>query len=117
MSLLFGRLTQNFVEFGTVLNNATLPGEAGDQARANLPAAGAAFRHQASLNASYLVYIRVGMLFATFTYMYIWVYTGEVNAKRLRERYLKAILRQDIAYFDNVGAGEVATRIQTDTRE
>ena len=56
------------------------------------------------------------MLFATFIYMYIWVYTAEVNAKRLRERYLQAVLRQDIAYFDNVGAGEVATRIQTDTR-
>ena len=48
--------------------------------------------------------------------MYIWVYTGQVGAKRLREKYLQAILRQDIAYFDNVGAGEVATRIQTDTR-
>ncbi len=35
---------------------------------------------------------------------------------RLRERYLEAILRQDIAYFDNVGAGEVTTRIRTDTR-
>lgn len=49
--------------------------------------------------------------------MYIWVYTGEVNAKRIRERYLKAILRQDIAYFDDIGAGEVTTRIQTDTRK
>jgi ABC-type multidrug transport system fused ATPase/permease subunit len=38
-------------------------------------------------------------------------------AKRLREQYLRAILRQDIAFFDNVGAGEVATRIQTDTRK
>lgn len=37
-------------------------------------------------------------------------------AKRIRELYLRAILRQDIAFFDNVGAGEVATRIQTDTR-
>ena len=49
--------------------------------------------------------------------MYIWVGTGERSAKRLRERYLQAVLRQDIAFFDNVGAGEVATRIQTDTRE
>ncbi|KIM74275.1 hypothetical protein PILCRDRAFT_828358 [Piloderma croceum F 1598] len=47
--------------------------------------------------------------------MYIWVHTGEVTTKRLREHYLRAILRQDIAFFDNVGAGEVATRIQTDT--
>lgn len=117
MSLLFGRLTQDFVSFGAALNNLTLPGPDGDAARANYPQAAAEFRHAAALNASYLVYIGVGMLFATFVYMYIWVYTGEVNAKRLRERYLKAILRQDIAYFDNVGAGEVATRIQTDTRK
>ena len=38
-------------------------------------------------------------------------------SKRLRENYLRAVLRQDIAFFDNVGAGEVATRIQTDTRK
>ena len=57
------------------------------------------------------------MFACTFIYMYIWVYTGEVNAKRIRERYLQAVLRQDIAFFDNVGAGEVTTRIQTDTRE
>ena len=56
------------------------------------------------------------MFVCTYTYMVVWVYTGEVNAKRLREAYLRAVLRQDIAYFDNVGAGEVATRIQTDTR-
>jgi ATP-binding cassette subfamily B (MDR/TAP) protein 1 len=56
------------------------------------------------------------MLVCTFIYMYIWVYTGEINAKRIRERYLRAILRQDIRFFDKVGAGEVTTRIQTDTR-
>ena len=49
--------------------------------------------------------------------MFIWVYTGEINAKRIREKYLQAVLRQDIQFFDEVGAGEVATRIQTDTRE
>ena len=56
------------------------------------------------------------MLVCSYAYMTIWVYTGEVNAKRIRERYLQAILRQDIAFFDKVGAGEVTTRIQTDTR-
>ncbi|KAI6030747.1 P-loop containing nucleoside triphosphate hydrolase protein [Pisolithus orientalis] len=55
------------------------------------------------------------MAVCTWIYMYLWIYTGEINAKRIRERYLQAILRQDVAYFDNIGAGEVATRIQTDT--
>ena len=49
--------------------------------------------------------------------MYFWVYTGEATAKRIRERYLQSVLCQDIAYFDTVGAGEITTRIQTDTRE
>ncbi len=55
------------------------------------------------------------MFVVTYAYMYIWVYTGEVISKRIRERYLKAVMRQDIAFFDQLGAGEVATRIQTDT--
>jgi ABC-type multidrug transport system fused ATPase/permease subunit len=46
--------------------------------------------------------------------MCTWTYTGEVQSKRIRERYLQAVLRQDIAYFDKLGAGEVTTRIQTD---
>lgn len=58
----------------------------------------------------------VAMFICTYIYIYIWVRTAESTAKRIRERYLKAILRQDIAFFDKVGAGEVTTRIQTDTR-
>ncbi len=56
------------------------------------------------------------MFVCTYIYMCTWVYTAEVTAKRIRERYLKAILRQDVAFFDKVGPGEVTTRIQTDTR-
>ena len=57
------------------------------------------------------------MMVATFTYMHIWVHTGETTSKRIRENYLRAVLRQEIAFFDNVGAGEIATRIQTDARK
>ncbi|KAF5382598.1 hypothetical protein D9615_002908 [Tricholomella constricta] len=101
-----------FVQFGTTLKLAEL----GNTTAINeIPAAAAAFRKTAALDASYLVYIGVGMFVCTYVYMYVWVYTAEVNAKRVREKYLQAVLRQDIQYFDNVGAGEVATRIQTDT--
>ena len=55
------------------------------------------------------------MFVTTYIYMVTWTRSSEVASKRLREAYLGAILRQDIAFFDNVGAGEVATRIQTDT--
>lgn len=120
MSLLFGNLTQEFVLFAaaelqyvqeTQSGNAT----ATAAARQALDAAAASFRHNAAEDALYLVCIGIGMFLCTYIFMCIWVYTGEVNSKRIRERYLQAVLRQDIAYFDNVGAGEVATRIQTDT--
>lgn len=57
------------------------------------------------------------MFVSNLVFMSIWTHTSEVGAKRLRESYLAAILRQDVAFFDNVGPGEIATRIETDTRE
>src|SRR5436305_10611224 len=36
-------------------------------------------------------------------------------ARRIREDYLRSVLRQNIAYFDKLGAGEVTTRITSDT--
>jgi ATP-binding cassette, subfamily B (MDR/TAP), member 1 len=114
MGLLFGGLTQQFVDFGTVI----IESEAGNTTATNLiPSKAASFRHVASHDALYLTCIGIGMFVCTYIYMYSWVYTAEVNAKRVREAYLRAVLRQDIAYFDKVGAGEVATRIQTDTRK
>lgn len=112
MSILFGNLVEDFVTFTTVLLRA----EQGDEAaKQQLPTVAANFRRVAALDATYFVYLAIGLFACTFTYLYIWVYTGEVNSKRIREYYLKAVLRQDVAYFDDVGAGEVATRIQTDT--
>ncbi|KAJ7863028.1 P-loop containing nucleoside triphosphate hydrolase protein [Mycena olivaceomarginata] len=97
MTVLFGKLVNQFVQFQIIVTKI----QAGDPtAESQLPAAAAGFRHQAGL---------LG------TYLYMFVYTAEVNAKRIRERYLQAVLRQDIEFFDKVGAGEVATRIQTDT--
>ena len=55
MSLLFGNLTQDFIEFQTVAAYAADPNNA--TAQAQLPLAQASFRHTAALDASYLVYI------------------------------------------------------------
>ncbi|KIK53745.1 hypothetical protein GYMLUDRAFT_925139 [Collybiopsis luxurians FD-317 M1] len=112
MSLLFGKLTQAFVEFQTVVNDMNAGNATATQ---NFDSVASEFRHEASKDALYLTIIGIGMFVCTYLYMYIWTYTGEINAKRIRESYLQAVLRQDIQFFDQVGAGEVATRIQTDT--
>jgi ATP-binding cassette subfamily B (MDR/TAP) protein 1 len=49
--------------------------------------------------------IAVYIAFAGFTY------TGEHVTQKLREKYLEAILGQNIAVFDHLGAGEVTTTI------
>ncbi|KAG1825478.1 P-loop containing nucleoside triphosphate hydrolase protein [Suillus subaureus] len=120
MTLVFGDMTQDFVTFSSVENEYYQALQSNDtnvivQAQAALGAASSWLARSASLDASYLAYLGIAMLVSTYMYMCIWVYTSEANGKRIRERYLHAILRQEIAYFDDVGAGEVATRIQTDT--
>ncbi|KAI0252878.1 ABC transporter type 1, transmembrane domain-containing protein, partial [Lactifluus subvellereus] len=112
MSLLFGNLVQDFVNFTVAIQNIN-PND--PQSSVNADDAARKFRNVAAKDASYLTYLGVGMFICTYIYMYIWVYTAEVAAKRIRERYLRAILRQDITFFDKVGPGEVTTRIQTDT--
>lgn len=43
------------------------------------------------------------------------IYAGEHISGKIREHYLEAILRQNIAFFDKLGAGEITTRITADT--
>ncbi|OAX43170.1 P-loop containing nucleoside triphosphate hydrolase protein [Rhizopogon vinicolor AM-OR11-026] len=120
MSLIFGNLTQGFVTFGLAANVYDLSLQSNDtdlieQAQMALDVAASEFRHDVSQDAAYLAYLGIALFFCTYLYIYTWVYTSEINAKRIREKYLQAVLRQEISYFDNIGAGEVATRIQTDT--
>ncbi|KAG8924894.1 GTPase-activating protein, partial [Tulasnella sp. 408] len=121
MTLLFGNLAESFVNFATALGS--LIGTDVDLARrskqTNDPVALAAsrseFRRIAARDATWLTVMGVGLYAVIHAYQYIWTYTGEVNAKRIREKYLASVLRQEIAYFDKLGAGEVTSRVQNDT--
>ena len=63
----------------------------------------------------YFIYLAIG----EFTTIYICIvgtiYTGEHISQKVREHYLAAVLRQNIAFFDKIGAGEITTRITADT--
>ncbi len=102
MTVVFGALTSAFTSFQT---DAVVDPAA---ARANL-------FDKVNQDVLYLVYIAIAMIACTFIYMFCWVYTGEATTARVRRRYLAAVLRQNVGYFDKLGAGEVTTRIQTDT--
>ncbi|WVW81061.1 hypothetical protein I302_103052 [Kwoniella bestiolae CBS 10118] len=116
MTLIFGRLTTSFTNYAIIIQQIGSSSGLGlgpDQL-AQLQAAKDDLKTQSGHNALYLMAIGLGIFLTTWVYMFIWNVTGELNSKRIREKYLRAVLRQEIAYFDDLGAGEVATRIQTD---
>jgi ATP-binding cassette subfamily B (MDR/TAP) protein 1 len=63
----------------------------------------------------YFVYLAIGEFILVYVATAGYIYTGSHIAAKVREEYLKAILRQNIGYFDKLGAGEVTTRITADT--
>src|SRR5215471_12995724 len=73
------------------------------------------FHHTLSKYTLYFVYLGIGELITIYICTVGFLYVGEHIAQKIRERYLASILRQNIAYFDNMGAGEITTRITADT--
>ncbi|KAE9985325.1 hypothetical protein EG328_007578 [Venturia inaequalis] len=63
----------------------------------------------------YFLYLAIGTFVTTYIMTVGFIYVGERCTGKIRERYLKAMLRQNIAFFDKLGAGEVTTRITADT--
>ncbi|BGP40022.1 hypothetical protein JCM10450v2_004002 [Rhodotorula kratochvilovae] len=110
MTILFGSLTTAFTNYGRM----TMAGAADATPEAIADARDVLIR-EVNKNVLILVYIGVGIFVATWIYMYTWIIAGEKTTRRIRERYLAAIMRQNIAYFDRLGAGAVTTRIETDT--
>ena len=63
----------------------------------------------------YFVYLAIGEFVMIYAATVGFIYTGDHVASKVREEYLRAILRQNIGYFDKLGAGEITTRITADT--
>ena len=59
----------------------------------------------------YFVYLAVAEFVTIYLSIVGFAYTGEHISRKIREQYLAACLRQNIAFFDLLGAGEITTRI------
>lgn len=62
----------------------------------------------------YFVYLFVGELVTCYIATIGFIRTGIVLSSRIREEYLAALLRQNMAFFDHIGAGEIATHMTAD---
>lgn len=96
MTIVFGRLISVFTEFGTVVRNISTGIISPEDAAPALESAKAALKKEAGNCALYLLAMGIGMFIVTYTYMLIWNYTSEAQSKRLRESYLRAVLRQEV---------------------
>ncbi|KAL6906136.1 hypothetical protein ACP4OV_003737 [Aristida adscensionis] len=75
------------------------------------------FTSKINENARYLVFVAVAVWVMGFLEGYCWARTAERQASRMRSRYLKAVLRQDVEYFDLAAAttAEVIAGISNDS--
>ncbi|GMH15718.1 hypothetical protein Nepgr_017559 [Nepenthes gracilis] len=73
--------------------------------------------HNVDRNAAILCYVGLGACCVCFLEGYCWTRTAERQATRMRGRYLKAVLRQDVGYFDlHVNStSEVITSVSSDS--
>lgn len=61
-----------------------------------------------------LVYIAIASFACIYTHLVCWNLASQRLAQRIRDRYLKNLLRQDVAFFDKLQAGEVSSRLNGD---
>lgn len=80
------------------------------------PASDGGAAYQAAVNDKVLKVVYIGIAYFVLVYICVgcWNYTGERLAQRLREQYLRSILRQDVTFFDDLSAGEASARLTGD---
>ena len=61
-----------------------------------------------------MICIGIGNFVAIYIHANCWSLFGERLVGRLRRRYFKSLLRQEMAFFDTLPNGEVPTRLTTD---
>uniref|UniRef100_A0A804KAF5 ABC transporter B family member 19 n=1 Tax=Musa acuminata subsp. malaccensis TaxID=214687 RepID=A0A804KAF5_MUSAM len=72
--------------------------------------------HEVSKYALYFVYLGLVVCLSSYAEIACWMYTGERQASALRRKYLEAVLRQDVGFFDtDARTGDIVFSVSTDT--
>ncbi|KAF2963390.1 hypothetical protein GQX73_g10182 [Xylaria multiplex] len=72
--------------------------------------------YQAAINQKVVLVVATALAQFALIYIYgvCWNLFGERLAHRLREKYFKSLLRQEVSFFDKLPAGEVSSRLSAD---
>lgn len=61
-----------------------------------------------------VIYVTIANFALIYLHTGCWSLLGERLVRRLRKRYLDVLLRQEVAFFDKLPSGEVASRLDVD---
>ncbi|KAI0396934.1 P-loop containing nucleoside triphosphate hydrolase protein [Xylariaceae sp. FL0594] len=103
LGILFGELVDD-------LNGATCAVEAENGATATARA------YQDAINRKVVLVVAAALAQLGLIYVYgvCWNLFGERLSHRLREKYFRSLLRQEVTFFDRLPAGEVSSRLSAD---
>ncbi|KAJ8750357.1 hypothetical protein K2173_014272 [Erythroxylum novogranatense] len=72
--------------------------------------------HEVSKYALYFVYLGLVVCLSSYAEIACWMYTGERQVSTLRKKYLEAVLKQDVGFFDtDARTGDIVFSVSTDT--
>ncbi|KAH8809292.1 ABC multidrug transporter SitT [Xylogone sp. PMI_703] len=75
---------------------------------------GSHYQHDINQKILLIVYLAIAQFVTIYAHLLCWSLTGARLAQRLRESYLKNVLRQEPSYFDTLPPGDVAARLNGD---
>ncbi|KAJ5542305.1 ABC transporter integral membrane type 1 [Penicillium sp. DV-2018c] len=101
IGIVFGQLLDDFNSVTCEQSASSSGGDSSDQSEINS-------------KILLIVYLGIAQFVLIYLHLLCWTMTGARLAQRLREKYLQNLLRQEPAFFDNLPAGEVASRLNTD---
>ncbi|XP_059643007.1 ABC transporter B family member 19 [Cornus florida] len=71
---------------------------------------------EVSKYALYFVYLGLLVCMSSYAEIACWMYTGERQVSALRKKYLQAVLKQDVGFFDtDARTGDIVFSVSTDT--
>uniref|UniRef100_A0A915MEI2 P-loop containing nucleoside triphosphate hydrolase protein n=1 Tax=Meloidogyne javanica TaxID=6303 RepID=A0A915MEI2_MELJA len=85
------------------IDNSTIP-----------PLSSEEFKHQIFIYSMYYLFLGFVMFITSYIQIACWEAVAERLVHGLRQNYLRAILRQDIAWFDTVQTGNLTARLSDD---
>ncbi|GFQ02953.1 ABC transporter b family member 19 [Phtheirospermum japonicum] len=72
--------------------------------------------HEVAKYALYFVYLGLIVCFSSYAEIACWMYTGERQVGAMRKKYLEAVLKQDVGFFDtDARTGDIVFSVSTDT--